>query len=76
MSTGGGECRGSDAPCLTPALPALPVREYLREDESFSRFLRTNTSLPPALVDELMGARLSPRIVSVSAVPTPGAHPR
>ncbi|NXR68463.1 ABCA1 protein, partial [Rhadina sibilatrix] len=50
---------------------ALPVREYLREDETFSRFLRTNTSLPPALVDELMGARLSPRIVSVGAVPTP-----
>ncbi|NXM24309.1 ABCA1 protein, partial [Oxyruncus cristatus] len=35
---------------------ALPVREYLREDETFSRFLRTNTSLAPALVDELMGA--------------------
>ncbi|NXC10284.1 ABCA1 protein, partial [Orthonyx spaldingii] len=50
---------------------ALPVREYLREDETFSRFLRTNTSLPPALVDELMGARLSPRIVSAGAVPTP-----
>ncbi|NXQ10047.1 ABCA1 protein, partial [Peucedramus taeniatus] len=54
---------------------ALPVREYLREDETFSRFLRTNTSLPPALVDELMGARLSPRIVSVGAVPLPAPTP-
>ncbi|NWT28656.1 ABCA1 protein, partial [Cardinalis cardinalis] len=58
---------------------ALPVREYLREDETFSRFLRANTSLPPALVDELMGARLSPRIVSVPRcpllVPTPGVTP-
>ncbi|KAL2294929.1 LOW QUALITY PROTEIN: hypothetical protein Nmel_018072 [Mimus melanotis] len=53
---------------------ALPVREYLREDETFSRFLRTNTSLPPALVDELMGARLSPRIVTrrPHPAPTPG----
>ncbi|XP_064325807.1 phospholipid-transporting ATPase ABCA7 [Phalacrocorax carbo] len=42
---------------------ALPVRDYLREDETFSQFLWTNTSLPPALVDELMGARLSPRIL-------------
>ncbi|NXX79042.1 ABCA1 protein, partial [Urocolius indicus] len=47
-----------------PLTPALPVRDYLRENETFSRFLRTNTSLPPALAEELMGARLSPRIVS------------
>ncbi|NXK96435.1 ABCA1 protein, partial [Formicarius rufipectus] len=53
---------------------ALPVREYLRKDETFSRFLRTNTSLAPALVDELMGARLSRRIVSVGTVLAPGAH--
>ncbi|XP_061217997.1 phospholipid-transporting ATPase ABCA7 [Neopsephotus bourkii] len=45
---------------------ALPVREYLREDESFSRFLRTNTSLSPALADELMRARLSPSILSLA----------
>uniref|UniRef100_A0A663DZE9 Uncharacterized protein n=1 Tax=Aquila chrysaetos chrysaetos TaxID=223781 RepID=A0A663DZE9_AQUCH len=32
--------------------------DYLREDETFSWFLRTNTSLPPELVDELMGARI------------------
>ncbi|XP_030112804.4 phospholipid-transporting ATPase ABCA7 isoform X2 [Taeniopygia guttata] len=50
---------------------ALPVREYLREDETFSRFLRTNTSLPPALVDELMGARLSPRIFSPASLRLP-----
>ncbi|XP_036255443.1 LOW QUALITY PROTEIN: phospholipid-transporting ATPase ABCA7 [Molothrus ater] len=50
---------------------ALPVREYLREDETFSRFLRANTSLPPALVDELMGARLSPRIFSLASLRLP-----
>ncbi|GAB0200788.1 phospholipid-transporting ATPase ABCA7 [Grus japonensis] len=50
---------------------ALPVRGYLREDETFSRFLRTNTSLPPALVDELMGARLSPRILSLAGTRLP-----
>ncbi|NXU34532.1 ABCA1 protein, partial [Drymodes brunneopygia] len=54
-------------PALRRLRDTLPVREYLRENETFSRFLRTNTSLPPALVDELMGARLSPRIVSVGA---------
>ncbi|NXW61981.1 ABCA1 protein, partial [Eurystomus gularis] len=53
---------------------ALPVRDYLRKNETFTRFLRTNTSLPPALVDEMTGARLSPRIVSVGAVPTAGAR--
>ncbi|KAM9254507.1 phospholipid-transporting ATPase ABCA7 [Cariama cristata] len=50
---------------------ALPLRDYLREDETFSRFLRTNTSLPPALVDELMGARLSPRILSLAGTRLP-----
>ncbi|NXT90813.1 ABCA1 protein, partial [Anhinga rufa] len=45
-----------------------------RENETFSQFLRANTSLPPALVGELMGARLSPRIVSVGAAPAPSAH--
>ncbi|XP_027756879.1 ATP-binding cassette sub-family A member 7 [Empidonax traillii] len=51
--------------------PALPVREYLREDETFSQFLRTNTSLAPALVDELMRARLSPRIFSLASIRLP-----
>ncbi|NXM87107.1 ABCA1 protein, partial [Oenanthe oenanthe] len=62
---------------LLPALRRLrDSGNQRREDETFSRFLRTNTSLPPALVDELMGARLSPRIVSVGAAPAPGAHSR
>ncbi|XP_049663821.1 phospholipid-transporting ATPase ABCA7 [Accipiter gentilis] len=50
---------------------ALPVRDYLREDETFSWFLRTNTSLPPELVDELMGARLNPRIFSLASTRLP-----
>ncbi|NXB29189.1 ABCA1 protein, partial [Eulacestoma nigropectus] len=54
-------------PALRRLRDALPVREYLRENETFSRFLRTNTSLPPALVDDLMGARLSPRIEQLSS---------
>ncbi|NXI20412.1 ABCA1 protein, partial [Irena cyanogastra] len=54
-------------PALRRLRDALPVREYLREDETFSRFLRTNTSLSPALVEELMGARLSPRIEQLSS---------
>ncbi|XP_040445068.1 phospholipid-transporting ATPase ABCA7 isoform X1 [Falco naumanni] len=49
----------------------LPVRGYLRENETFSRFLRTNTSLPPALVDELMAAQLSPRILSLAGTRLP-----
>ncbi|KAM6235913.1 phospholipid-transporting ATPase ABCA7 [Porphyrio hochstetteri] len=58
--------RGSDA-----QRRALPVRDYLREDETFSGFLRANTSLPPALVDELLGARLSPSILSVATTRRP-----
>ncbi|KAM6369110.1 LOW QUALITY PROTEIN: phospholipid-transporting ATPase ABCA7 [Pluvialis apricaria] len=50
---------------------ARPVRDYLRENETFSRFLWTNTSLPPALVDELMGAQLSPRIFSLASTRLP-----
>ncbi|KAM9265335.1 phospholipid-transporting ATPase ABCA7 [Morus bassanus] len=50
---------------------ALPVRDYLRENETFSQFLRTNTSLPSALVDELMAARLSPRILSLVGTRSP-----
>ncbi|XP_071433900.1 phospholipid-transporting ATPase ABCA7 isoform X2 [Pithys albifrons albifrons] len=50
---------------------ALPVRDYLRKDETFSRFLRTNTSLAPALADELMGAWLSPRIFSLEGIRVP-----
>ncbi|XP_025920538.1 ATP-binding cassette sub-family A member 7 [Apteryx rowi] len=50
---------------------ALPVRGYLREEESFARFLRANASLPPALVDELLGARLSPRVLSLAGTRVP-----
>ncbi|XP_074664845.1 phospholipid-transporting ATPase ABCA7 [Strix aluco] len=50
---------------------ALPLRDYLRADETFSRFLRTNTSLPPALVDELMGARLSPPLLALATTRLP-----
>ncbi|XP_040393589.1 phospholipid-transporting ATPase ABCA7 isoform X2 [Cygnus olor] len=46
---------------LSPAPPARPLRDFLREDETLAHFLRTNASLPPALVEELLGARLNPR---------------
>nr|XP_056723638.1 phospholipid-transporting ATPase ABCA7 [Euleptes europaea] len=43
---------------------AIPVRDYLRENETFSRFLSTNASLSPGLVEDLLGAELSPRVFS------------
>lgn len=46
---------------------APPLRDLLREGETLGRFLRTNASLPPALVEELLGARLNPRAVSSGA---------
>ncbi|XP_072701331.1 phospholipid-transporting ATPase ABCA7 [Ciconia boyciana] len=53
---------------LLPALRRLRGSgAQQREDETFSQFLRSNTSLPPALVDELMGARLSPRVERLSS---------
>ncbi|XP_075380013.1 phospholipid-transporting ATPase ABCA7 [Mycteria americana] len=53
---------------LLPALRRLRGSgAQQREDETFSQFLRTNTSLPPALADELMGARLSPRVERLSS---------
>uniref|UniRef100_A0A6I8NQH5 ATP binding cassette subfamily A member 7 n=1 Tax=Ornithorhynchus anatinus TaxID=9258 RepID=A0A6I8NQH5_ORNAN len=42
-------------------LPALPLQHHLRLDENFSRFLQENTSLPPALAQELLGTPLSLR---------------
>ncbi|KAJ7308251.1 hypothetical protein JRQ81_008776 [Phrynocephalus forsythii] len=48
---------------------ALQVKAYLRNNETFSHFLRTNTSLPPALVDELLGSRLDLRVFSRSGQP-------
>ncbi|XP_019393966.1 PREDICTED: ATP-binding cassette sub-family A member 7 [Crocodylus porosus] len=46
---------------------ALPVRDYLKANETFSEFLRVNASAPPGLADQLLGARLSPRILSLAA---------
>uniref|UniRef100_A0A673MDI0 Zgc:172302 n=1 Tax=Sinocyclocheilus rhinocerous TaxID=307959 RepID=A0A673MDI0_9TELE len=46
------------------ALEDLPVREYLRANESFSSFLRTNTSIPSASVDQLLRARLNLQVIS------------
>uniref|UniRef100_A0A7M4G151 ATP binding cassette subfamily A member 7 n=1 Tax=Crocodylus porosus TaxID=8502 RepID=A0A7M4G151_CROPO len=53
-------------PDPAPAPPALPVRDYLKANETFSEFLRVNASAPPGLADQLLGARLSPRIVSAA----------
>ncbi|KAM3876265.1 phospholipid-transporting ATPase ABCA1 [Diretmus argenteus] len=41
------------------AWPNLPVREYLRANETFSTFLLTNGGLSPATVDQLLNARLN-----------------
>ncbi|KAF4107052.1 phospholipid-transporting ATPase ABCA1 isoform X2 [Onychostoma macrolepis] len=48
------------------AWPNLPVREYLRANESFSSFLRTNTSIPSASVDQLLRARLNLQVVALA----------
>ncbi|KAM8795014.1 LOW QUALITY PROTEIN: phospholipid-transporting ATPase ABCA7 [Eudromia elegans] len=58
--------RGSAAPTR-----ALPVRSYLRDAESFSRFLRANVSLPPALADELLAAQLNPRSLARAGARVP-----
>uniref|UniRef100_A0A8C1ZLC5 P-type phospholipid transporter n=1 Tax=Cyprinus carpio TaxID=7962 RepID=A0A8C1ZLC5_CYPCA len=47
-------------------LSNLPVREYLRANESFSSFLRTNTSIPSASVDQLLRARLNLQVVALA----------
>uniref|UniRef100_A0A8C6UGH4 Zgc:172302 n=1 Tax=Neogobius melanostomus TaxID=47308 RepID=A0A8C6UGH4_9GOBI len=47
--------------------PNLPVREYLRPNESFSSFLRTNSSLSPQSVDTLLRARLNTQVVVAGA---------
>ncbi|XP_029002815.1 phospholipid-transporting ATPase ABCA1 isoform X2 [Betta splendens] len=41
------------------AWPNLPVEDYLRANETFSTFLRTNGSLSPVTVDQLMKAHLN-----------------
>ncbi|XP_074834153.1 phospholipid-transporting ATPase ABCA7 isoform X2 [Carettochelys insculpta] len=49
---------------------AKPVKDYLKEGETFSHFLRANASLPPALAEELLGAQLDLRIFSLAAAGT------
>ncbi|CAL9695096.1 unnamed protein product [Knipowitschia caucasica] len=44
--------------------PNLPVADYLRPNESFSSFLRTNSSLPPESVEQLLKARLNAQVVA------------
>ncbi|TSM94632.1 ATP-binding cassette sub-family A member 1 [Bagarius yarrelli] len=46
--------------------PNLPVREYLRANETFSSFLRTNCSLPPSAVDQLLKAQLNLQVMSLA----------
>ncbi|XP_027884349.1 ATP-binding cassette sub-family A member 1 isoform X1 [Xiphophorus couchianus] len=41
------------------SLPSLPVKEYLRPNETFSSFLLTNGNLSSSAVDQLMDARLN-----------------
>ncbi|XP_060734088.1 phospholipid-transporting ATPase ABCA1 isoform X3 [Tachysurus vachellii] len=48
------------------AWPNLPVGEYLRANETFSSFLRTNCSLPSSAVDQLLRAQLSLQVVSLA----------
>ncbi|TRY97479.1 hypothetical protein DNTS_008213 [Danionella cerebrum] len=48
------------------AWPNLPVREYLKANESFSSFLRTNASLPSQHVDQLLRAKLNLQVVSLA----------
>ncbi|XP_039512135.1 phospholipid-transporting ATPase ABCA1 isoform X2 [Pimephales promelas] len=48
------------------AWPNLPVGEYLRANESFSSFLRANTSLSSASVDRLLRARLNLRVATLA----------
>ncbi|XP_042335728.1 phospholipid-transporting ATPase ABCA1-like [Sceloporus undulatus] len=48
---------------------ALEVRDYLKENETFSQFLRTNASFSPALAEELLGAQLNLRVFSLAGTP-------
>ncbi|KAK9966236.1 hypothetical protein ABG768_003359 [Culter alburnus] len=48
------------------AWPNIPVGEYLRANESFSSFLRTNTSISSASVDQLLRSRLNLQVVSLA----------
>ncbi|KAK7128111.1 hypothetical protein R3I93_020650 [Phoxinus phoxinus] len=48
------------------AWPNLPVGEYLKANESFSSFLRTNTNISSASVDQLLRARLNLQVVALA----------
>ncbi|KAM6962503.1 phospholipid-transporting ATPase ABCA1 [Aplochiton taeniatus] len=48
------------------AWPDLPVKEYLRANETFSTFLLTNGNLSSATVNKLMKARLNFQVVSLA----------
>uniref|UniRef100_A0A3B1K2Q3 ATP binding cassette subfamily A member 7 n=1 Tax=Astyanax mexicanus TaxID=7994 RepID=A0A3B1K2Q3_ASTMX len=45
---------------------SFPVGEYLRANETFSSFLRTNCSIPSNSVDQLMKARLNLQVVALT----------
>ncbi|XP_062816399.1 phospholipid-transporting ATPase ABCA7 isoform X1 [Anolis carolinensis] len=49
--------------------PTLQLKALLKENESFSQFLRTNASFPPDLVDELLASRLNLRVFSLAGMP-------
>lgn len=55
--------------CLNFYDKDLPVGEYLRANETFSSFLRTNCSLPPAVVDQLLRAQLNLQVVRPCGTP-------
>ncbi|XP_073731945.1 LOW QUALITY PROTEIN: phospholipid-transporting ATPase ABCA1 [Misgurnus anguillicaudatus] len=48
------------------AWPNLPVGEYLKANESFTSFLRSNTSIPPEYVDQLLRARLNLQVMTLA----------
>ncbi|XP_065097861.1 phospholipid-transporting ATPase ABCA1 isoform X2 [Paramisgurnus dabryanus] len=48
------------------AWPNLPVGEYLKANESFSSFLRSNTSIPSEYVDQLLRARLNLQVTTLA----------
>lgn len=48
---------------------AMPIRSYLKENETFSQFLLTNTSLPPALVEKLLDSQLNLQVFSLAGSP-------
>ncbi|XP_018601402.2 ATP-binding cassette sub-family A member 1 isoform X2 [Scleropages formosus] len=53
------------------AWPNMPVREYLRANETFSSFLLVNGSLPPTALDQLMKAQLNFQVLSLAGAGLP-----